>query len=151
MVFQASTYHAYGGFQDSSVVITLTNQNDWYMITNANNDLWTGSEADGMTLTGDTLTTTNTADYFGNLSLTFSGINGRDFQIRVYNITQAAEATYHIGATTTGATNFTNITLPIYLEATAGDEFRMEIRCTSTAGATPTVKSAVFTLMYLHD
>ena len=151
MLRQRSTWHAYGGFQDSAVTVTLTNQSTWYHITNANNDLWTAVETDGMTLVGDTITITNGADYTGQLSLTFSGINGRDFQIWVWNITDGVAATYHVGATTTSASNFTNVTLPIYLEATAGDQFRMEMQCTSTAGATPVVKSAVFNIQYLHD
>jgi hypothetical protein len=147
---QAGTYHAYGGFQDSAVTLTLTNQNTWYQITNATNNLWTGLEADGMTLSGDTITITNTGDYFGTVSLTFSGINARDYQVIVYNITQDTY-TYHIGATTTGATNFTNIVLPLYLEVTAGDRFVIKLQCTSAAGATPVMKSAVFTIQYLHD
>jgi len=71
----------------------------------------------------DIFTITNAGDYVGDISLTFSASNGKDYQIRIYNITQATQMGYLIGATTTGSTNFTNITLPVYIEADAGDTF----------------------------
>ena len=103
-----------------------------------------------MTLSGDVMTITNAGDYVGSLSMTLSGLNGKDFQIRIYNTTQATQMGYIIGATTTGASNYTNITLPIYIEADAGDSFRMEVQCT-TDGSDPTFRSAVFEMHYLHD
>ncbi|HUV26988.1 MAG TPA: polysaccharide deacetylase family protein [Anaerolineales bacterium] len=150
MVRQASTWHVYGGTQAASTTIPCATKDTWYMMTDAQG-LWNGTEADGFTLAGDTMTVTNTGDYFGSLSMTFSDSTGRDFQFRVYNITTAASATLSIGATTTGATNFANVTLPLYVEATAGDELIMQVRCTSTNSADPTFKSAVFYLSYLHD
>lgn len=146
----SSIWHAYGGFQGKAEVINVLGKNQWAWITNATNDLWTGLEGDGMTLSGDIMTITNEGDYFGTLSMTFSGSNGKDFQIRLYNITQSAQHGYVIGATTSGAANYTNITLPIYIEATAGDTFRMETTC-NTDASDPTFRSAVFYLSYLHD
>ena len=51
---------------------------------------------------------------------------------------------------TTGAANFTNITLPLYIESNAGDQMRVEIRC-RTDGTNVTVRSAVFYIAYVHD
>jgi hypothetical protein len=96
------------------------------------------------------MTFTNTGDYIGEVSVTLSGLNGKDFQIRLYNVTQSEQMGYIIGATTTGATNFTNIALPLYIEATAGDQMRMEVRCI-TDNSDPTFRSAVFYMTYLHD
>ena len=150
LVQLSNPYHAYGGFQDKAESITIAGADTWAWITNATNDLWTGLEGVGMSLSGDIMTITNGGDYSGVLSATLSALNGKDFQIRLYNITQASQESYIIGATTTGAANFTNVTLPLYIEASAGDTFRMEVQCT-TDGTDPTFRSAVFYLQYLHD
>ena len=150
MVRQANTWHAYGGFQDESETITISAVDTWAMITNGTSDLWTGLEANGMSLVNDILTIPNAGDYSGILSMSFSGLNGKDFQLRVYNITQAVQSGYVIGATTFGAGNFTNVAVPLYLEADAGDTFRMEVQCI-TDGSDPTFKNAIFNLAYLHD
>jgi len=150
MLRQARIWHAYGGFQDQSSQVTCTTQNSWYHLTNVGNNLLTGLEADGLTLSGDIMTITNAGDYVGTISITMSGIQGRDFQIRIYNITKDS-GSYHIGATTTGTSNYTNITLPIYVECDAGNTLKLEIRCTSTNGAQPYFRSAVFSMYYLHD
>jgi len=147
----STAYHAYGGFQNKAQSITCSVQNTWYHITNGTNDLWSGTEAQGMSLSGDILTITNAGDYSGSLSMTLSGLNGKDFHIRLYNITQTAQAGYIQGVSTTGATNFTNVTLPLYIEASAGDTFRMEVQCTTAAVGNPTFEHAVFYLQYLHD
>lgn len=143
-------WHAFGGSQAKNETITILGVNQWAWITNATNDLWTGLEGDGMTLSGDIMTITNAGDYAGSLSMSLSGLNGKDFQIRVYNITTSTQQGYVIGSSTAGAGNFTNITLPLYIEASAGDTFRMETTCI-TDGSDPTFKNAVFYIAYLHD
>ncbi len=150
MVRQGDTWHAYGGFQDESETITISAKDTWTHITNGANDLWKGLEEDGVTVANDVITFANAGDYFGQLSLTFSALNGKDFQVRIYNTTQSTQMGYVIGATTTGANNFTNVTLPLYLEIAAGDVLRFEIQCT-TDGTDPKVKSAVYYVSYLHD
>ena len=150
MLRQGSVWHAYGGFQGASETINIVNVNDWYHITNATNDLWTGLEANGLTLANDIMTVVNAGDYVGTLSMSITGSTGKDFQVRCYNITQAAQMGYIIGASTDGAGNFTVITLPLYLECAAGDTLRMEVRCI-TDSSDPTFKNAVFYLAYLHD
>jgi len=147
---KSGIWHAYGGFQNKTQVINVIGANQWAWITNAGNNLWTGLEADGISLTGDIMTITNAGDYFGSLSITFSGLTGKDFQIRLFNITTSTVQGYVIGASTTGANNFTNINLPLYIESAAGDTFRMEITC-NTDGTDPILRSAVFYLAYLHD
>lgn len=150
MLQQRGTWHAYGGFQDLTVSTTINTVNVWEHITNATNDQWTGLEADGLTLNNDVMTFENDGDYFGHVSISLSGLNGKDFQIRLYNITQAAQMGYVIGVSTTSVNNFVNISLPLYIEANAGDQMRMEVRCTTDA-SDPTLRSAVFYISYLHD
>ena len=142
-------YHAYGGFQDETETLAV-GDDTWTWMTNATNDLWVETEGVGVSLSGDIMTITNTGDYAGNLSVTFSALNGKDYLIRLYNITKATQMGYVIGATATGVTNFTNVTLPLYVEANAGNTLRMEMKCT-TDGTDPILKSAVFYLQYLHN
>lgn len=144
----AKIWHAYGGFQDKTETVAVA-ADTWTFVTNATNDLWTGTEADGLTLSGDEMVIERTGDYCGSLSVTFSGANGKDFLFRIYNITQAAVAGYKVGASGTGAGNYVNVSVPIYLEVTAGDHFRFEVY--EVDGNDPTFKNAIFYMNYLHD
>jgi len=145
----ANLPHAYGGFQDVDYTLPLA-ANTWTNITNLTNDLWVGIESKGMTLVADQMIILNGADYFGTITLTFSALNGKDYQIRLRNITQNKTMGYDIGASTTGVTNFTNITLPIYAEANTGDVLEMQMKCT-TDGTDPILRSSVFYMSYLHE
>lgn len=145
-------FHAFGGFQDESTQLNLAIQNQWYPVTNIDNNLWNGTETYGIQLVDDNIFFENSADYTGSLSITFSGVTGKDLQFRVYNLTQAKQQGYYIGATTTGTTNFTNVSIPLYLEdIDAGDLLRIEARTTSVSGASPYLRSAIFWLSYLHE
>lgn len=150
MVRQADTWHVYGGFQTADQLISIAGADAWTHVTNGTNNLWTGLEVDGLTLAADVLTFENEGDYAGSLSMTISALTGKDYEIRFYNLTQLAQMGFVIGASTTGVTNFTNITLPLYIESNAGDQMRVEIRC-RTDGTNVTVRSAVFYIAYVHD
>jgi len=150
MMVQKSTWHSYGGFQQSTAEITCT-QNVWAKITNATNNLWVMPEIVGMTMANDTITITNPGDYAGNLTVAISGANGNDFFIRAVNKTTGVQQGYVIGGTTSTAGNYTNLALPLYFEnVTAGATFEMEIM-NINASNNPIVRSAVFYLTYLHD
>ena len=144
-----NVWHAYGGFQNAATVIACTT-NNWAWITNGTNNLWTGIEGYGLTLSGDIMTIVNAGDYFGHVTVAISGANGEDYFIRCFNITQNIQMGYIVGGTTTGAGNYLNISLPLYLECNAGDTLRMEIK-NITNNNDPTVRSSVFYLSYLHD
>jgi len=90
MVKQGSTYHASGGFDNESETVTVTTVDVWYPITNATNDLWVGdpTKCDGITLADDNMTFANTGFYPGVVSMTVAAGSQKDFQIRLYNITQ---------------------------------------------------------------
>lgn len=148
MLTQGGTYHAFGGFQDQNETVSVA-ADTWTFVTNATNDLWTGIEADGLSLSGDEMVVTNAGDYVGTLSITFSGANGKDFLFRIYNITQSAQSGYKVGGSATGAGNYVNVCVPIYLEAAAGDHFQFQVY--EVDGNDPTFKNAIFHLAYLHD
>jgi hypothetical protein len=149
MVRQSDTWHAYGGFQLSTTTIACT-LNTWAWITNAGHNLWVAVESSGVTLSGDVFTAVHTGDYVGQVTLSISSLNGRDFFIRVFNITTNAQMGYIIGATTTGTPNYMPITLPLYMELTAGDTFRFEVE-NITDNSDPDVRSAVYNIVYVHD
>ena len=149
MVRQGAIWHAYGGFEDQAEVIAC-GVGDWNWITNGDPwDLWTCDEEDGISCALDVFTIANTGDYMGNLSVSISGLNGKDFHVRVYNNTQARAEGRPIGISTTGANNEMNISVPVYIEATAGDEIQFEIM--SADGSDPVVDDALFWISYLHD
>lgn len=145
---QLDPWHAFGGFQDQSDTLAI-NADTWTHITNAGNNLWTALEADGFTMTADELIVTNTGDYVGNLSVTFEGVNTKDYLFRIYNVTQSAVSGYHIGTTGKGSNNYSNVSIPIYIEATAGDHFQLQVY--QVTGSDAMFLNAIFNLAYLHD
>ena len=103
-----------------------------------------------MTLSGDTMYITKTADYVGIASITYSGLNGKDFVFRLYNATKSRQEGYIIGASTTSTSNYVNVALPLYMEAEAGDAYIIQVTCV-TDGSDPIVRNAIFWIKYLHE
>ncbi len=149
-VFQDSIWHAYGGFRDSSVTISITSANDWQQVTNAAHTLWGGEEHDGIFLSGDTMIFAHGGVYHGTAKICYSALDGKDFSIRFYNVTQSDSVGQDNIPSTTGVGNIQCVTQPIYLEITTGDMVLMQITC-NTDGTDPVIKSARFELSYLHD
>jgi len=143
------TVHVYGGFQDKMVTVPAT-EDVWSKVTNSDNNLFVGLEFDGMSLVDDNMFIIYGGDYSGHVSLTVSGANGNDYYMRIYNTTQSTQMGYIIGATMTGATNFTNVSLPIYVEANTGDYLQLQIM-NVTNDNDPLVRSAVFYMNKLHE
>jgi hypothetical protein len=142
--------HAYGGFQNQVTTLNLT-KDVWSKVTNVGNNLWVGVEGENMTLLNDTMIFNRGGDYFGMITVSISGGVNDDFFIRLYNVTQAKQEGYIIGATTTGAGNYNPITLPLYFEDIhVGDVF--EVQMTNiTNNDDVTLRSAVFYISYLHE
>lgn len=147
--FVHKMYHAYGGFEDSGYTIPLT-QNVWTQVTNADNNLWEGSEADGMTIIDDNLVVFNAADYSGSVSLSFSGGQSNDYEFRFYHVTDDTQEGFAVDASTFGNGNNVNITLPVYFELGAGDVVSLQVR-NVTDNDDIILKSGVFEVHYLHD
>lgn len=98
-------HHAYGGFQDSNVTIDLT-QNNWVQVTNDENDLWSGLEADGFSLSGDTMYVGYDMDIDGEpVVITFNGSSQKEYQFRLYNVTQTRQEGFLQGKTGEGTRN----------------------------------------------
>ncbi len=145
-----SIYHAFGGFQDSSVSIAIT-QDVWADLTNADEDLFGVYESEGFEKNGDTLMFLHKGDYYGNVKLSFSGTNGNTYKFRVVDISDTTEIGYHGYETATGTNNSTSITLPIYFEV-AADSAQYVFQVTNTdAGNDLIARSCVFYINYLHE
>lgn len=141
-------WHAYGGYADQNLTLTC-GADTWTHVTNTAGTLWTGSEADGISMVSDEMVIANSGDYAGQVSLTLSALAGKDFTFRIYNVTQSASATSILGISTTGAGNKMCLSMPVYLEATADDHFQLQIN--SADGTDPVLDHAVFYVAYLHD
>ena len=150
MLLQDDVWHAFGGFQDSAVIVPIT-QNVYSQITNGNGDLFTGVEAVGFSISGDTVTFEQDGDYSGLVSLTFTGNNSNVFKFRVYNVTDAAQEGFSIAMTGDGGNDYVTVTKPLYFEnITAGDEFIMQI--TNIDGSNDaTLRFSTFYISYLHN
>jgi len=150
MLRQWNIRHAFGWFQLQNTTLNITTQSWWVHITNASGNLWTGQEVDWFILSGDVIKTLNNWDYFWQLTISVSWPTNNDICIRLWNITQSKQEWDFICWTTTSASNFMPLSMPLYIEDDANDEFRMEIANIS-ANQDVAVRSAVFFLSYLHD
>ena len=146
MLRQNKAWHAYGGFQDVSEALSMSG---WTKVTNATNNLFVGLEADGFSLVDDGIIVANAGDYVGNVALTFIGSTTKDYHMRVYNVTQATQMGYVVGASGLGVGNYQHLVLPLYLECNAGDELQLEV--IEAADTALTVTDCVFYMTYLHD
>jgi hypothetical protein len=142
-------YHAYGGITATSATIALT-QDSWATTTNAYNGLWTGDEADGISLSNDIMSFTNGGDYTGSVTISFSGGVGNDYEFRFYDYTQKAQAGYTAYASVGANATYQTVTMPIYLEVTAGDEFVLQVR-NITDNDDITITAGLFYIQYLHE
>jgi len=149
-VLVPAIYTAFGGFADVAEPIGDGVQNTWDMVTNATNDLWTGIEADQITMSGDTMVFTYAGHYGGTVAFTGNGLNGQDFEVCIYNVRKAAMEGFCLGVSTTGAANDIPFTMPLHMDVAAGDSLIMQMRCTSGA-QTLTVEDGIFTVWYKHD
>lgn len=142
-------WHVYGGFQLQVTSIACT-KDVWSHVTNGSHNLWTALEAEGFSMVADEMIVENSAHYCGQVTLSISGLNGKDYFIRVFNVTQNRQEGYIIGGTTTGADNYMPLSLPIYVEAHAGDHLRLQV-VNITDSQPVSVRSAVFWMKYLHE
>ena len=147
---QTNVSHIYGGFQNVATTIACT-LNTWAKITNGTSNLWVIPEAVDASVVADNIIINKAGDYIGHLSIAISGGNNDDFFIRCMNTTTNVQQGYIIGTTTSGAANYSILSLPLYLENVAiGDNFQFQVENISN-NDDPVVRSSVFYISYLHD
>lgn len=142
-------WHAFGGFEDKPTTIIMPMADTYTKVTNVTGDLFEGMEADGITLVDDEMVFQYDGDYSGTFSITISGLNGKDYHIRVYNITQSKVMGYPLSISTTGAGNKMLLAMPLYLEVNKDDVLRLEMK--SADGSSATLADCVFYIAYLHE
>lgn len=140
--------HAFGGYEDKNYTLTC-DADTWTHVTNGTSDLWSGTEVDGMRFTADQMIITESGDYAGVVTLTMSALSGKDFHLRIFNVTQNRTEGYPLGISTTGAGNEMQCTIPVYIEGTAGDVLQMQVN--SADGTDPILDDAIFYVSYLHS
>jgi hypothetical protein len=105
---------------------------------------FTTSEAANITSAGDSITIVAAGHYLVQFSVTMSGANGDDFRVKMYknNAITGINGSNHI--TTTGATNFANLSYFWYvIGLVAGDRLSFKITNTSSNGD-PTISDIKF-------
>lgn len=143
-------YHANGGFEDSTVVISLT-QNNWAQLTNDYGTLISVDESNGFTSNNDTLIFTNAGDYTGIFDVTFDGGNVNTYEFRVLDVTGSpTQVGYKKAETAGGSGKQGSITLITYFDAIAGSKYIVQIRNISS-NLSATIINGSFSIEYLHN
>lgn len=144
-------HHVYGGFQDSSVTVSIGVQSTWYQVTNSKGSLFSGLESDGFRMSGDTLYIDFVGDISGLAILTISGSNTQEYQVRIYDEANEVQSGFLQGVTCTGAGNYQQLVIPVYIENdNAGNDYIMQIQNVSGTGDA-VMRHGQFILNYLHN
>ena len=141
--------HAFGGFQDSAVVLDCT-EDQWESITNTSKNLFTTIQYDGITVLEDTINILFSGDYSGTVTVTMSADPTVDWRFRIYNITQDKQEGFWIGGTSTGDANYLPLTIPVHLIVDAEDKIVFQLM-NETNDTDATLKSCVYLFTYTHE
>jgi len=149
IILPQELYHAVGGFQDSNVIITIT-QNVWSQITNATGNLFVGLDADGLTLSGDTMIVENAGHYVANIFMNFEGTANQEYDFRVWDVDDGAMEGFILGDTGRGNNNYSKFAGAIYIIAeTDNDRFVLQI--TNIDGSnSATLRNSNFFMYFVH-
>lgn len=150
MMRQTTTWHLFGGFSDSAVVIDLT-EDQFSHITNATSNLWNGIEANGIEASGDTTTFIYDGDYFGSFSATFTGGTGVVYVFEAWNVTTGERQGFPVAATGDGDSDYVTVTKPLYFDGMkAGDKLILRVT-NQDSNVDITVRFGSYFITYLHE
>ncbi len=123
--------YGYNAAFQLAYTIPLT-EDTYAHITNADNTLWTLLCANGWSETNDTLTCSMSGSYGGTFAIRGSGGANEDYQVRLYDVTAAAEVAYcWLPFSTTGANNYAGGTMPLCFVGVSGHKYVFEIQNTT--------------------
>ena len=119
--------HAIGTFQDSSVVISLT-QDEWTTVTNGFDNLFTWTELEHFTNSGDSISTN--VKHHCNVMVTLSGTgpSGDDFEFRITINGAQAPIVPKVSITSPANGAFSQCTIIGYLELETTDNVKIQVR-----------------------
>lgn len=139
--------HIYGGYEDSTSTLPLT-QNQWAMMTNDAGDLLIEQEGTDLSISNDSLIVHAIGHFEGILVVTFSGSNGNEYQFR---IADGAQQGYKQGVTAGGAGNYVQCILPIFISNSVPDtKYIFQVQ-NITGDNSITFRHAQFIVLYTHD
>ena len=144
---ESVAYHMFIYFGDSTVSLSYTTS--WAHLTNAMDSLFIQYELDGFTVSGDTITITNTGDYTFNAQFTHDGDNGETVSLRFYNVTQTDGIPVAGANTTRAANNFMSTPVEGYYDVTAGDKVVVQYK--GDASGTAVFKNGSILIQRLHE
>lgn len=121
-------------------------QNTWYDVTNVTDSLFRKLEFDDLTYAADSVLINTTAHYDGSFAVSWNGTGTDAYSMRVLlNGVSVAKLSFDFGASMTGG----SVTVPFYIEATAGQYLRFQI-CNTANSNDPTIKSAIVIVKFVH-
>lgn len=138
--------HGEMSFSDSSVTINVI-EDEFHKVTNPTNTLFYVSDADNITLQGDSITITVAGDYMMMASLSFSGTASDVWDFAVLKNTLLSSPMIR---RTTSQTDVGNVSLPFYFESLkVGDDLALVLMNTAS-GDDPTVVACSWVIWRLH-
>ena len=133
---QQTPAHLFAAFEDSSVLIDIGADSTWYQVTNSIDSLFGYLDKDYFTVNNDTIIYTGSGEphVLFQCRVTGSGANTKDFELRMFNVTDNAGVLSKDRKTTTGASNYVGFTFLGYdKNINYGDKYILQIRCITDA------------------
>lgn len=134
LIAETQKVHGYFYFQNQNIEIGIAQKDEYYQITNEQNNLFVTEEAnqvsiedDNIVFNEDEIENTYSHRKF-NISLSAYGTNDKTYILRLFNVTQKKVVNNHIVFTTLGDTLIVNLAGIVYdKNADYGDTYRLEI------------------------
>ena len=150
--YKVFTPHAQQYLNAGAAVISISVAGTYEWVTIGLHSLMTVNESStGIVMVGDSCVVQRKISVIFDISLTLSGNNGDDYRLRLTK-NGVAVPMGPMSGTTTGATNFLNISTNVYVEVDSGNVFKLEITNLTDADD-PTVRdvSWVASTQYKRD
>lgn len=146
-VIAGNAVHLFHYFGDSTISLSYTTS--WQQLTNAWGEMWIYDEDDGFTVSGDTITITESGDYDFYCKNACSVDLNETFSIRFYNVTKALGVPVAGAVTGEGSGDYQSLPTSGYQEIDAGDKMVMQYK--GDASGTAVFKSGVVKIYKIHE
>lgn len=139
-----------GGYEDSTITVTISAVNTWYEVTNSTGNSQIGLYGYGISASGDTTIVNHAGVWRGVVNVTFSGTNGNEYEFRVYNCTQGTQSGFKMGTTARGTSDYMNVSIIVFDEANEGDKYIFQVR-NKTTNNNAIFRHLTFEAMYINE
>jgi hypothetical protein len=146
-VIQTDIYGFNSSFIEAYTI--LLTEDIFAKVTNAGDSLWDLNCGNGFTESGDTMICSLDGQWGGIFSLNVTGGSGDDYELRLYDVTAAAQVYDMIAYTSAqGVSNYVSIVLPVCMQSVNGHRYVWQIRNLTDNSDVNTVNGMCwFTLM----